>query len=463
MQRIVAATLIFGAALFAEDAPVARSGPAHSVPEFQTGQAARLVLGQNSFTSRDGQMRTDSLVYASGRLFATEPVAGQLYRVDVFELAQLPPARSLPPLASDGSCSVCGFAPSLELNAQAPPDSPAIVERANARVVADVPNRRVLIWRDAAAARAGASPDVVLSDRAGANGLVEPVSVEYDGRHLFVGDALRHQVLIWRGLPSVDEQPADVVLGNPNESTGPDAIRRPAALASDGDNLFVADPSNHRILVFTPGDVPLARNGIVNAASLAPDPLAVGTLIDIDGSGLSDGATSAPDDNQAPLPTVLAGVQVFLNGSALPLLSVSPTEIRTQLPYTLDESAAVSVYVRTQHGDGQVTVTNATALRTAPASPGLFGFGGPEPRQGMILHATMADNQEAAGTPVTASNPAQPGEQLIVWAAGLGTLDNDTPPQAGVPYAGCGHSAPIPNFGFNRWSAGAGALRSVAR
>jgi uncharacterized protein (TIGR03437 family) len=437
MIRIVGAMLLIGSVLSAEDAPLARTGSARSTPDFQTGQAARLVLGQTSFTARDGQMRASNLVYASGRLFATEQESAQQFRVDVFDVSDLPAARSQPPPARDGSCSVCGFMPSLELDQQVPPDSPAVVERQNARIVADIPNRRVLIWHSAAAARAGAGADLVLSDRGGANGLQEPVSVEYDGRHLFVGDAGRHQVLVWRGLPIVDEQPADAILGSPNESTGPDAIRTPAALASDGEDLFVADPANGRILVFTPGDVPLAHAGIMNAASLAPDPLAIGTLIDIDGSGLSDGAVSAPDENQQPLPTGLGGVQVFLNGLALPLLSVSPTEVRTQIPYTLDESAAASLYVRTQHADGQVTITNAAALRTAPATPGIFGFGGPEPRQGMILHAAP-DSADGAGTPVTAADPARPGEQLIVWATGLGKLDSDVPPRAGVPYNGPG-------------------------
>jgi uncharacterized protein (TIGR03437 family) len=278
---------------------------------------------------------------------------------------------------------------------------------------------------------------LVLSDRGGVNGLQEPVSVEYDGRHLFVGDAGRHQVLVWKGLPVVNEQPPDAILGSTGELNGPDVIRTPAALASDGENLFVADPANRRILVFTAGDVALAHNAVVNAASLAPDPLAIGTLIEIDGSGLSDTTLSAPDENQQPLPTTLGGVQVFLNGSALPLLSVSPTEVRTQIPYTLDESAAVSLYVRTQHTDGQVTISNAVALRTAPATPGLFGFGGPEPRQGMILHAAT-NSADGAGTPVTAADPARPGEQLIVWATGLGTLDSDAPPHAGVPYNGSG-------------------------
>ena len=435
MLRIAAATLLAGTVLFAEDAPLARSGSWHSVAEFQTGQAARLVLGESSFTAHDGQIRAQSLAYAAGRLFATEQAGAQQYRVDVFDLADLPASKSQPSPVNAGSCSVCGFMPSMEMDEQVPPDSPAIVERNNARIVADVPNHRVLIWRSAAAAKSGASADLVLSDRGGVNGLQEPVSVEYDGRHLFVGDAARHQVLIWRGLPSIDEQPADTILGDPSESTGPDAIRMPAALASDGENLFVADPLSRRILVFTPGDVPLTRSNIVNAASLAPDPFSIGSLIDIEGNGLSDGTVSAPDESQEPLPTSLGGVQVFLNGSALPLLSVSPTEVRTQLPYLLDESTAVSLYVRTEHTNGQVTITNAEPIHTAPAAPGLFGFGGSEPRQGMVLHAAD-DGQDGGGTPVTAANPAQPGEQLIVWAAGLGTLDSEVTPQAGVPYDG---------------------------
>ena len=44
--------------------------------------------------------------------------------------------------------------------------------------------------------------------------------------------------------------------------------RRPPSLAWDGTNLYVADPTDFRILVFTPEAPSVQQNGVVNSASL---------------------------------------------------------------------------------------------------------------------------------------------------------------------------------------------------
>ena len=108
-------------------------------------------------------------------------------------------------------------------------------------------------------------PDIVLSD-----GVIEPVSVAYDGHRLFVGDVSQRRVLIWNALPSVDNQLADVVLGQSENGTGAATVGTPTALASDGTNLFVADTENRRILVFSAGDIDLSENEILNSASCCP-------------------------------------------------------------------------------------------------------------------------------------------------------------------------------------------------
>jgi len=324
--------------------------------------------------------------------------------------------------------------------------------------LADTPNHRVLIWRDTSAGSANQMPDVILgqsnpeTSSIYASTLVEPASVTFDGKRLFVGDAALRRVLIWNSLPTVNNQPADIVLGQQNftsaetsEVPRADTIHRPSALASDGTNLFVADAVDRRILVFTAADIPLAKNAIVNSASLAAGPLAPGTLVTVSAAGLADGSASAPDDGIQPLPTKLGDVQVVFDGVPLPLLSVSPTQIRAQIPYAVENATAASVYVRTEHSDGRITITSATGVRIVPASPGLFAFGGTEPRSGLILHAsTNAAGQN--GMPVTPENPAKPGETLIVWAAGLGSVDaNATAPLAmGVPYAGSEAQVAVP-------------------
>jgi hypothetical protein len=88
----------------------------------------------------------------------------------------------------------------------------------------------------------------------------------YSPRGVFVSDHCvvaadsgNHRVLIWHGAPHADEQPADVVLGQPDgETEGPAACGRgpergmhlpTGVLVHDG-RLIVADAWHHRILVW---------------------------------------------------------------------------------------------------------------------------------------------------------------------------------------------------------------------
>ena len=411
--------------------------------EFQTGQAARAVLGQTSFSAREAGITPTALTISGGHLYAADASRHLL----VFDLAQLPAAKDEPIERQGSVCAVCGLSPAAVLNQAVLPGVAAVTALGRTVVSADTANHRVLIWRDVNSPRAAKGPDVVL----GRNGtdssisaatLIEPVSVAFDGRRVFVGDAALHRVLIWNALPVSDGQPADVVLGQQNftsinigEAPAADSMNYPSALVSDGTNLFVADAVDHRILVFTAADTAMAGNAVLNSASLATGPVAPGTLITIMGSGLSDAAEPAPDEGES-LPKALGGAEVFFNGVKVPLLSISPTQVRAQVPYNV-EGLSASLYVRTTHQDGKVTTTNAAAVKILPGTPGLFAFGGTEPRSGMVLHASA--NSRGPGAPVTSEDPARPGELLIVWASGLGAInDGDAADQAieGEPFHG---------------------------
>lgn len=93
----------------------------------------------------------------------------------------------------------------------------------------------------------------------------------YQGRPvLVVADTGNHRVLIWHTLPDRDEQPCDVVLGQPDpDSEGPAAGRGdtegglylPTGVLIHGGMLVVADAWHHRVLVYarlpeSPGAVP---------------------------------------------------------------------------------------------------------------------------------------------------------------------------------------------------------------
>lgn len=70
---------------------------------------------------------------------------------------------------------------------------------------------------------------------------------------LIVADSGNHRVLIWFGPASClrDNQPADVVLGQPDfYSEGEQLFKLPTGVGVYGGNLYVADAWHHRILVW---------------------------------------------------------------------------------------------------------------------------------------------------------------------------------------------------------------------
>src|SRR2546429_3328962 len=56
----------------------------------------------------------------------------------------------------------------------------------------------------------------------------------------------------------------------------------------------------------------------------------------------------------------------------------------TLFPYTTLFRSSISVYVRTKHKDGTVTVTTPVAVTIVPENPGIFAEGGNDPRPGLV-------------------------------------------------------------------------------
>ena len=100
--------------------------------------------------------------------------------------------------------------------------------------------------------------------------------------HLVVADSGNHRVLIWNGIPSTDEQPADVVLGQPDgETEGPAAGGRgpekgmylPTGVLIHEGRLIVADAWHHRILIWD--SVPQTSDTAPDVILGQPDPSSV--------------------------------------------------------------------------------------------------------------------------------------------------------------------------------------------
>ncbi|MDQ2843441.1 MAG: hypothetical protein M3Y72_20850 [Acidobacteriota bacterium] len=411
--------------------------------EFQSGQAAWAVIGQSSFTSREPGLAVTSLVVARDRLYAAD-LSNRLWTYDLLKIGKVQDDAAS---RAGNGCLVCNFAPLGETNESVMPGVAAVSVWGKTVAVADPANHRVLIWRDSTSPRPDRGPDVVLRGAregaaAGPGTLVNPVSVALDGRHVFVGDTALHRILVWNSIPVSANQSADAVLGQPDfettsapETPGPGSLADPVAMASDGNNLFVADAASRRILVFAPADVPLSSESIVNSASLASGPLAPGTLVSIIGRDLSEEPEASDADANHSLPKRLARTEVIFDGQALPLFSVSPNEIQAQLPYDLAKRSAASLHVRSEHSNGDVTVTSSVSVSLVSASPGLFASGGNEPREALLRHAGQSETSDE-GLPVTQGTPVKPGELVTLWATGLGAVsdpESDRPLVAGVP------------------------------
>lgn len=93
-----------------------------------------------------------------------------------------------------------------------------------------------------------------------ANSLHWPYGVFYHQGQLFVADTGNRRVLIWQQFPTENGQPADLVLGQPdmisrNENNGSSPTAVSMRWCHDitlwGDNLIVADAGNNRVMIWS--------------------------------------------------------------------------------------------------------------------------------------------------------------------------------------------------------------------
>jgi len=159
----------------------------------------------------------------------------------------------------------------------------------------------------------------------------------------------------------------------------------------------------------TAGPPSINAGGIVNAATFtaAPDnQVAPGQIIAVFGRNFT--ASAGATATAIPLPTQLAPENVTLTacGSAIPLYSVNSGQIDAQLPFECPATGTATVTVTTA---GQTT-TQTFSL--AQASPGIFTVNGNGTGDGIVVHGN--------NTLVSAAAPATAGEEVVIYATGLG-------------------------------------------
>jgi uncharacterized protein (TIGR03437 family) len=159
----------------------------------------------------------------------------------------------------------------------------------------------------------------------------------------------------------------------------------------------------------TPNSAPLLTpNGTLHSFDpLVGAALAPGTIIQIYGQNLAS-QTSQP--TAIPLATTMNGTSVIVGGIPAPLYYVSAGQINAQLPFELTPGNQYQLLIS---ANGALTTPDTVQL--SAATPGLAAF----------ADSTLIA-QHGDGTLVSTTAPAQPGEYLVAYLAGMGAT-NATP------------------------------------
>jgi uncharacterized protein (TIGR03437 family) len=284
--------------------------------DFTTGQAARLVIGQTTFTSQDSNSSNlilggmSGLAYAADTLFVADSnrvgASPSNHRVLLYQNLSGMLPRPTDPLTYSSKCPVCIGQATVVLGQ---PDFTTTTENLAATtttlrlptavasdgvhlVVADTNHNRVLIWNRIPASN-NAPADVVVGqpnftsvavpgNTPNAKSMRGPQGVWIQNGRLYVADTQNNRVLIYNRIPTANGVAADVVLGQPDFTTfvQPDLTQQkldvtaslvlnPVTVTSDGVHLFVTDLGYNRVLIWN--SIPTSNGAPADVAVGQPD------------------------------------------------------------------------------------------------------------------------------------------------------------------------------------------------
>jgi uncharacterized protein (TIGR03437 family) len=306
--------------------------------------AADVVLGQADFAAHDPHLSQSGFqnpthIASDGAVLAVSDTDNN--RVLIWN--QIPATNNQP---ADVVLGQADFSKNVPATSRTGLRGPQGVWIDNGRLfVADTANGRVLIWNSIPASN-GAQADIVLGQpdfdtrpepdltqsnfEPQANRMLDPVSVTVNNGRLFVSDLGFNRVLIFLTVPSQNDAPADVVIGQPDMESGTannspklcellpeDAqpgsgvpvetpkdtngdgvidqnddyprqyprrcektLNFPRFTLSDGQRLYIADGGNDRVLVYN--EIPLQNAAAADVVIGQPD---FQKLVESDGAG----------------------------------------------------------------------------------------------------------------------------------------------------------------------------------
>ncbi len=173
--------------------------------------------------------------------------------------------------------------------------------------------------------------------------------------------------------------------------------------------------------------------GVVNAASMVSGPLAPGMVAAITGSNLGDATFGGNCMNVTPPPGTCKAVTVLVNGSPVPKLFDSASEVTFQVPFNVTGSTATVQVTSTLSGPSLSSAI--VTVPVAPVAPGLFTEFGAGTGTGYYLDTSGLISQY--------SSAVQSGDTVVLFATGFGVTN--VPVATGVlgPTPGATVVAPV--------------------
>ena len=175
----------------------------------------------------------------------------------------------------------------------------------------------------------------------------------------------------------------------------------------EGDNTYFGANGSVSVTITSPATGPPSVKSLVNGAAFT-QALAPGGVLSIFGSQLAPATGGAPS---IPLPMMMAGTVVTINGIPAALYYVSPGQLNVQIPYEVPAGSAAVLRV---NNNGESVFTNFKVTATAPE---IFAMNSQGTGQGAILNTSyqLAD----------ASHPATPGSTyILIYCTGLGAVSH---------------------------------------
>jgi hypothetical protein len=238
------------------------------------GESASFAIGKTDSFGRPasgndagGFYRPGSVAIADGRMAVADRGNNRVMIWNQVPLSNQPADLVLGQAdfgLSQASCGSAGLA------------SPASVLMVDGKLlVVDSGNHRVLVWNQVPF-ESGVPADQVIGQSGfdtcaengggsfpGAGSLREPSDAWTDGDRLIVADSGNNRVLVWNEFPVTSAESADVVVGQESFDMGDsrgreDGLSYPTYLTSNGNQLFVIDTDNNRVMIW---DVIPTTNG----------------------------------------------------------------------------------------------------------------------------------------------------------------------------------------------------------